>query len=257
MNTKYGIIFSGQGSQFVGMGKDIIEKQPHANVVFALAETITGIPIKKICLEDPNEELNLTINSQLAIFLVEAIIFDLFTKSVSILPTVTAGHSLGEYGALYCAGVWGNITNAVRIVHARAKRHQEAFALDVGAMMVIIGATFENINQVCAEISHDGFVAEIANINSAKQIVISGHKEAVLAVGTKTKDSFNARTIFLPINVPCHSSLMKNAAELFATDLATSVVYEPQIPVISNCDPSQLHCVNMTKELLMRQMISP
>ena len=254
--SRYAIVFPGQGSQFVGMGKNILENSKVADDTFARAERITGIPLRKLCLEGPAAELDLTINAQLTIFLLEAVLYDSFASSVSIKPIATAGHSLGEYAALYAAGAF-DLESAMRIVYARAQRHQNAVPAGVGAMLAVVGIGFDDVQKVCIEVSYKNFIAEIANINSDRQIVISGHKSALTEVSRIIQNDYFARTVFLPVSVPCHSSLMQNAAELFATDIDGLSISTPRMPVIANCDPSQCHSSKMTKTLLKMQMVSP
>ncbi|MCF8054630.1 MAG: ACP S-malonyltransferase [Deltaproteobacteria bacterium] len=257
MEKKYAIVFPGQGSQFVGMGNKLLESSPTARNVFSLVADVTGIPIKEICASGPPEKLALTLYSQIAIFTMQAALCDLFKHRMPLQPTLLAGHSLGEYAALYFAEVFPRLQEAVELVHARARYHQEAANEGNGAMMALVGATLDTVATTCQEVTRQNFIAEVANINAEKQIVISGHLEALQKVAELVGKTEKSRAILLPVNAPCHSSLMETAAGKLDKDLEKLSLKDPAFPVLANYCPSVLHKKENTKEFLVRHLTSP
>jgi len=254
---KWGLIFPGQGSQYVGMGADLYRESDKFRDVFSRTRDITGIDIARICLEGPHEVLDQTIHTQLAVLTFELAAYELLKDLLgAAAPAVAAGHSLGEYSALYAAGSLG-FEETVTIVQARAKRHQEAFPPGMGAMAAILGLDYQAVAEVCATCSRPGEPLDLANINAPKQIVISGNTRALERVGEMSREAGIKKFVPLPISVPCHSRMLSEAAELFSADLAKMDFKPCLIPVIPNYDPSRLHSPDSSRALLRRQMTSP
>jgi len=255
---KWALVFPGQGSQYVGMGSDLFKEFETFRGVFSRARDITGMDIAHICLEGPQDILDQTINTQLAILTFEIAAYEVFISQLgaSTAPAMAAGHSLGEYSALYAAGSLG-LEEATAIVQARARRHQEALPPGVGAMAAVLGLDCEAVAKVCADCSLPGESLDLANLNAPNQIVISGNARAVERVGEMAREAGIKKFVPLPISVPCHSRLLSGAAELFSGDLAKIAFRPSLIPVIPNYDPSRLHSPDDSRELLQRQMVSP
>ena len=254
---KWALVFPGQGSQYVGMGADLFKEFGSFRGVFSRAQDITGMDIAGICLEGPQDVLDQTVHTQLAVLTFELATYDIFKGHIgAAAPAVAAGHSLGEYSALYAAGSLG-LEEAITIVHARAKRHQEALPPGVGAMAAVLGLDYEAVVKVCTTCSLPGESLDLANLNAPNQIVISGNARAVERVGKMARKAGIKKFVPLPISVPCHSRLLSEAAELFSGDLG-EIDFQPcLIPVVPNYDPSRFHSPDNSRELLRRQMVSP
>jgi len=254
---KWGLVFPGQGSQYVGMGADLFREFDAFRGIFSRAQDITGMDIAGICLEGPQDVLDQTVHTQLAVLTFELAAYEIFKGHIGgAAPAVAAGHSLGEYSALYAAGSLG-LEETITIVQARAKRHQEALPPGIGAMAAILGLDYEAVMRVCTTCSLPGEPLDLANLNAPNQIVISGNARAVERVGEMAREAGIKKFVPLPISVPCHSLLLTEAAELFSGDLA-KIDFKPcLIPVIPNYDPSRFHSPDNSRELLRRQMVSP
>ena len=254
---KWALVFPGQGSQYVGMGADLFKEFDAFRGVFSQAQDITGMDIARICLEGPQDVLDQTVHTQLAVLTFELAAYEIFKGHIGgSAPTVAAGHSLGEYSALYAAGSLG-LEETITIVQARAKRHQEALPPGVGAMAAVLGLDYEAVAKVCTTCSLPGESLDLANLNAPNQIVISGNARAVERVGEMAREAGIKKFVPLPISVPCHSRLLSEAAELFSGDLAKIDFHPCLIPVIPNYDPSRFHSPDNSRELLWRQMVSP
>ncbi len=253
---KWALIFPGQGSQFVGMGGDFYRDYQSYRTIFARAQAVTGVDIARLCLEGPAADLDQTVNTQLAVLTFELAAYELFREHIPSAPAVAAGHSLGEYSALYAAGALG-LEDAVAIVQARARRHQEALPPGVGAMAAILGRNGEETAGICRECSRPGEPLDLANLNAPNQIVISGDARAMARVEAVAGEMGIKKFVPLPISVPCHSRLLSTAAEHFRTDLEKVAFHPPRIPVLPNYDPSRIHSPATSRELLKLQMISP
>jgi len=252
-------LFPGQGSQAVGMGTDLFAKSEFAKKTFRQADEILGYPLSRICFSGPEEELKLTTNTQPALLTVSYILYTLWQKE----PLLAAGHSLGEYSALLCAGVF-SYEDALLLVHKRGKYMQEAVPVGKGAMAALIGADIENIRKTIAAVNHElaGLPAEpegvkrvvdLANWNSAGQVVISGEKGAVEEAARR----LGVKTVFLPVSAPFHSELMLPAEEKLAVDLERVAFADPRFPVINNWQVSKVTNAAQAREGLKMQVSRP
>src|SRR5579871_4807721 len=210
------LIFPGQGSQVVGMGKDLAEKYPVARQTFEEADEALGYKLSQLCFEGPEDQLRLTEITQPAILTVSIAALRLL-GTLMPKPNYVAGHSLGEYSAHVAAGTF-SFADAVRTVRNRGKYMQEAVPVGVGAMAAILGMELEKISEVCADAAQ-GEVCEPANINSAEQIVISGNTAAVERAAKLASERGAKRAVMLPVSAPFHCSLMKPAQDRLQKDL--------------------------------------
>jgi len=239
-------LFPGQGSQYVGMGKDLFEKSDLARKTFKLANEILGYDFMKICFEGPEDELKLTSNTQPALLTVSYILFNLLGQE----PALGAGHSLGEYSAVLCAGGI-DFEDAVLLVHKRGKYMQEAVPVGKGAMAAIIGLDMDLIKEKIGNV--DGIV-NIANWNSSSQIVISGEKVAV----ENAIDILDApKSVMLPVSAPFHSELMLPAEEKLSSDLDNVEFRDLKFPIINNVDVEEITSSDKVRDGLRRQVSRP
>jgi [acyl-carrier-protein] S-malonyltransferase len=230
---KLAFIFPGQGSQFVGMGKDLAEKYPIARQTFEEADEALGYKLSQMCFEGPEEQLRLTEITQPAILTVSVAALRVLEGRIP-KPSFVAGHSLGEYSAHVASGTI-SFADAVRTVRSRGKYMQEAVPVGVGAMAAILGMPAEKVAEVCRDAA-EGEVCAPANINSPEQIVISGNTAAVER-GAKLADERGAkRAKLLPVSAPFHCSLMKPAQDRLEADLNKVKMQEPVYPVACNVE---------------------
>ena len=242
MNVAY--LFPGQGSQSVGMGKDLHDRSPEARALFEKADEVLGFSLSRICFEGPDEELRLTRNTQPALLVVSTAACRLLGRD----PAVAAGHSLGEYSALVAAGCL-RFEDAVVLVHKRGRYMQDAVPVGAGGMAAVLGVPGEEVERRLAEV-RSGLV-EIANWNSDDQIVISGEKAAVEEALAVIKAP---RSVMLPVSAPFHSRLMKPAEERLAADLDAAEFADPRFPVITNVDARLIRTGAEARDALKRQV---
>src|SRR6202521_1832223 len=249
--SKIAFIFPGQGSQAVGMGKDLAEKYPIARQTFEEADEALGYKLSQICFEGPEEQLRLTEITQPAILTVSIAALRVL-QARAPKPSFVAGHSLGEYSAHVASGTM-TFAEAVRTVRNRGKYMQEAVPVGVGSMAAILGMELEKVTAVCQEAAQ-GEVCSPANINSPEQIVISGHTAAVER-GTKLADERGAkRAKVLPVSAPFHCSLMKPAQDRLEADLNNLKMRKPVYPVVCNVEASLVSDELRARETLVAQV---
>lgn len=228
-------IFPGQGSQAVGMGKDLADKYPIARQTFEEADEALGYKLSQLCFEGPEDQLRLTEITQPAILTASIAAFRVLQDLIP-RPSFVAGHSLGEYTAHVASGTM-SFADAVRTVRNRGKYMQEAVPVGVGAMAAILGMEFEKVAAVCQD-AEQGEVCSPANINSPEQIVISGNTAAVER-GAKLADERGAkRAKLLPVSAPFHCSLMRPAQDRLEADLNKLKMQRPVYPVACNVEAS-------------------
>jgi [acyl-carrier-protein] S-malonyltransferase len=237
-------LFPGQGSQAVGMGKDLYERSAEARALFDRADDVLGFPISRLCFEGPEDELRLTRNTQPALLVVSTAACRMLGRD----PAVAAGHSLGEYSALVAAGVL-RFEDAILLVHKRGRYMQEAVPVGVGAMAAILGVPGEEVGRRIAGVRAG--IVEIANWNSDDQIVISGEKAAVEEALAAIQAP---RSVVLPVSAPFHSRLMKPAEERLAADLDAVAFADPRFPIITNVDAKLIRTGEEARDALKRQV---
>ncbi len=229
---KTAFLFPGQGAQFVGMGKKLLEDFPLANQVFEEASEALDFDLKKLCLFGPEDELQRTKNTQPAILGLSTAVYRVLQAETDLRPHLVAGHSLGEYSALVAAGAL-EFPQAVRMVHKRGECMQRAVPEGEGAMAALIGCSHAIAQKICEEAQKTHGVCEVANFNGGGQIVISGHKKAVdVAMILATEEKL--RAVPLAVSAPFHCSLMRPAAEELLPILNKLIVHELSLPYIPN-----------------------
>lgn len=251
----FAIAFPGQGSQSVGMLAEMAAEFPTVKATFAEASEVLGYDLFELVMNGPAEELNKTWQTQPALLTSSVALWRVWQELGGATPEVMAGHSLGEYSALVCAGAL-NFQDAVKLVELRGKAMQEAVPEGVGAMSAIIGLDNDTIAANCVQAA-EGQIVSPVNFNSPGQVVIAGHKEAVERANALMKASGAKRALPLPVSVPSHCALMKPAAEKLAAALKNIVVAVPVVPVINNVDVVAETDPVRIKDALVRQLFSP
>src|SRR5438034_8916902 len=250
-NHQLAFLFPGQGSQIVGMGKELAEKFPVARQTFEEADAALGYKLSELCFEGPEDQLRLTEITQPAILTASIAAWRVLDEK-GIKPAFVAGHSLGEYSAHVAAGTIA-FADAVRTVRKRGKYMQEAVPVGVGAMAAILGMASEEVTAICSEAAQ-GEVCEPANINSAEQIVISGHKHAVERATRLASARGAKRAVMLPVSAPFHCSLMQPAQDRLAGDLRALKLQNPAVPVVSNVDAALVNNAESSHDALIQQV---
>jgi [acyl-carrier-protein] S-malonyltransferase len=246
-------LFPGQGSQIVGMGKDFYNEFEPARKQFDSANEILQRDILKIIFEGPQEELTATQNTQPSLFIVESIIADIL-KEKGIVPSFTVGHSLGEYSALYAAGVL-SFSDGLRAVARRGEYMAKAGKSSAGTMAAVIGLSKDKISEVLKKVSSG--VVVTANENTPEQTVISGEVPAVNEACTLLKEAGAKRAMLLPVSGAFHSPLMQSAADEFSQVLDSVTFSTPHCPVITNVTAKPETDPQLMKKLLVKQLVSP
>lgn len=252
---KFAFVFPGQGSQAVGMLADLAAEFPVVTETFAEASAALGYDLWALVQDGPAEQLNQTQKTQPALLTASVAIWRAYQASGKPQPAVLAGHSLGEYSALVCAGVI-QFADAVKLVELRGQLMQAAVPEGTGAMYAIIGLDNDAIAKACEE-SAEGEVVSPVNFNSPGQVVIAGNKDAVERAAAACKAAGAKMAVALPVSVPSHCSLMKGAADKLADALAAIEFSAPAIPVINNVDVQAPTDVAAIRDALVRQLYCP
>ncbi|WNK47537.1 ACP S-malonyltransferase [Pantoea agglomerans] len=253
--TQFAFVFPGQGSQTVGMLTELAATYPLVEETFREASDALGYDLWQLVSQGPAEELNKTWQTQPALLAASVAIYRVWQQQGGEQPALMAGHSLGEYSALVCAGVL-NFADAVKLVELRGKLMQEAVPEGTGAMQAIIGLDDAAIRKACEE-SAQGQVVSPVNFNSPGQVVIAGNKEAVERAGAACKAAGAKRALPLPVSVPSHCALMKPAADKLAVALESITFNAPAVSVINNVDVKAETDAAAIRHALVRQLYSP
>jgi [acyl-carrier-protein] S-malonyltransferase len=255
VESKLGVVFPGQGSQSIGMMNGLIEIKPEIKNLFDTASEILSYDLLDVITSGPEEKLNQTEITQPALLATSYATWLILKERSDIAPLVLAGHSLGEYSALLCANVI-SFEDAIALVAERGRCMQKAVPDGVGAMAAILGLDDEQVVQVCNE-AKEGEIVSAANFNSPGQIVIAGNKQAVERAIEKSKEAGAKRALLLPVSVPSHCMLMKEAAAEFESTLNNFSFNDANIPVIQNVDAQSKSSSSEIKAALLEQLYMP
>jgi len=250
----FSVIFPGQGSQIVGMGKEFYDKFELVKNLFKEADETLSFPLSKLILEGPKEELDLTANTQPAIFLISYSIFTVIKKEFNIdlnKAKFFAGHSLGEYSALSCAGYLG-FSDTLKILRIRGDAMQNSVPKGQGGMVAVLGSTVENVEKILKD-NEKKFKVQIANDNSEGQIVISGKTEDLDELIIILKEN-SIKNIKLPVSAPFHCNLMSKATDIMSLELNKLNFIESENKLISNVTANQISSIDELKDLLIKQI---
>lgn len=253
--SDFAMVFPGQGSQSLGMLADLAAEFPLVEQTFAEASAVLGYDLWALVQQGPIEELNKTWKTQPALLAASVAIWRVWQEKGGKAPSIMAGHSLGEYSALVCAGVI-DFQQAIKLVELRGKLMQEAVPEGQGAMYAIIGLDNESITKACEE-SAQGQIVTPVNFNSPGQVVIAGEKEAVERAGAACKAAGAKRALPLSVSVPSHCALMKPAAEQLAVALQDVEFNQPQFSVVNNVDVKVEKSADALRDALVRQLYNP
>ena len=249
-------VFPGQGSQAVGMGRELAEAFAEARHVFEEVDEALGQNLSKLMFEGPDDALTLTENAQPALMAVSMAVVRVLEGQGKLdlakAATFVAGHSLGEYSALAAAGTF-SLADTARLLKLRGQSMQKAVPVGVGAMAALLGAEFEQAREIAAEAAQ-GQVCEAANDNGAGQVVVSGHKEAVERAIKIAGEKGIKRAVLLPVSAPFHCALMQPAADAMAEALAKVEMKAPKVPVVANVVASAVSDPEAIRDLLVRQV---
>ncbi len=253
MSIKIAFLFPGQGSQAVGMGRELAERFPAAAETFAEADAALGFPISQLCFEGPEEALRLTENTQPAIMAVSVAAARVLAHH-GIAPVLAAGHSLGEWSAHVIAGTL-SFADALRAVKARGAAMQKAVPAGEGAMAAVLALDAAQVAEACEEAAREtGLVVQAANLNSPNQTVISGATAAVEKAAALCKARGARRAVMLPVSAPFHCALMQPAQEEVARVLAGLTLHDPTIPVAANVTGGFVIAADAARDAIIRQV---
>ena len=250
----FSVIFPGQGSQIVGMGKELSDNFDLVKNLFKEADEVLGIPLSRIILDGPKEELDLTINTQPAIFLISYSIFQVVKKEFGIdlnKAKYFAGHSLGEYSALSCAG-YLDFKDTIKTLRVRGDAMQNSVPKGEGGMVAVLGSTVETIEKILKD-NHEKFTAQIANDNSDGQIVLSGRTFDLENLILTLKEN-SIKNIKLPVSAPFHCSLMNKATKIMTKELSKLNFKNSKNKLISNVTAKEVTNNEELKDLLIKQI---
>ena len=250
----FSVIFPGQGSQIVGMGKEFYEKFDFVKKLFQEADEILNFSISRLILEGPKDELDLTANTQPSIFLISYSIYNVIKNEFNIdlsKAKYFAGHSLGEYSALSCAG-YLNFSDTLKILRIRGDAMQNSIPKGQGGMVAVLGSSVERIENILED-NKKKFIAQIANDNSEGQIVLSGKTEDLDNLILTLKEN-SIKNIKLPVSAPFHCDLMSNATKIMTEELNKLTFKESQSKLISNVTAEEISSIENLKNLLIKQI---
>ena len=253
MSTKIAFLFPGQGSQTVGMGRELSERFPTAAQTFAEADAALGFPLSRLCFEGPEGDLRLTENTQPAIMTASVAAARVLAEH-GVEPALAAGHSLGEWSAHVIAGTL-SFADAVRAVKARGHAMQQAVPAGQGAMAAVLALDAAQVTEACEEAAREtGLTVQAANLNSPGQTVISGALAAVERAAALCKAKGARRAVMLPVSAPFHCALMQPAQEEVARVLGGLAMHDPKIPVAANVTGSLVTTADAARDALIRQV---
>tara|TARA_B100001057_G_scaffold488687_1_gene573533 strand:+ start:19 stop:945 length:927 start_codon:yes stop_codon:yes gene_type:complete len=250
----FSVIFPGQGSQIVGMGKEFFEKYDLVKDLFKQADDVLNFPLSKIILDGPKEELDLTMNTQPAIYLISFSIFNVIKKEFNIdlsKASFFAGHSLGEYSALSCAD-YLNFPDTIKLLRIRGDAMQNAVPKGEGGMLAVLGSKIEIIEKILKD-NQSNFIMQIANDNSEGQIVLSGKNEDLLKLNEVLKTN-SIKSIKLPVSAPFHCQLMNKASKIMKKEIEKANFIDGKNTLISNVTATEISDKDELKKLLIDQI---
>lgn len=254
-DKRLAFVFPGQGSQAVGMVSTLAEKYTEIEGTFDQASEILGYDLWELVENGPGQELNITAKTQPALLVASVAIWNLWSLKSGPAPVVMAGHSLGEYSALVCAGIL-DFADAITLVADRGRYMQEAVPEGSGSMAAILGLDNDQVENICVEAAQ-GQIVSAANFNSPGQVVIAGHCAAVKRAVELAKNAGARRSIILPVSVPSHCALMEPAAGQFAERLKGIKFAAGRVPVIHNVDVSYKSGPEAIRQALVNQLSRP
>ena len=254
-SSRVAFVFPGQGSQYVGMAKELSAQFDVAREVFAEADDALGFSLSELCFDGPEADLKLTENTQPAILAASIAALRVIEAETPLRPAFVAGHSLGEYSALVAVGAF-NFRDVVRVVRERGRLMQQAVPAGEGAMAVVLGLEMDAVRALCADASH-GEVVSPANFNGGGQVVIAGAKNAVARAMVLAKERGAKRVLDLPVSAPFHCQLMQPAAEGLKTALSKISIRPFSVGVVTNVEADVNLDAGRVKPLLIEQAVRP